>query len=217
MTTALTNTDEQRLSICEKTIERGLGTFREVGNALMELRDLKLYRCSHETFADYCQERWGFTHGRARQLISAAKVQSDTTVSLSSERQARELARVPEDQRQEVLDLATEKADGKPLTASILKATAKEWLTPADEPEPRVYAEEDDEDEEDDAIECDSEPVDNHHDDWLAEASRGLWRATDKSDLIPDFLLGLAVMLSESESCIVGAKLENAAEALRSQ
>jgi len=187
-----------------------------VGNALREIHNSKLYRCSHETFASYCQERWGFTHGRARQLISAAKIQSDTMVSLSSERQARELARVQEDQRQEVLGLATEKAGDKPLTAAIIKETVKEWNTPADAVEPRQYKPEEEEEE---AIECESEPVvEDHHAGWLAEATQELWEAfktTEDCGLIPGFLDGLAAMIRESDSSIVAARLENAATAWR--
>lgn len=57
-------------------------------------------------FEDYCRERWGFSKVRATQMISAAQtVTMVTTEGLPSpenERQARELARVPEEERPEV-------------------------------------------------------------------------------------------------------------------
>src|SRR6266540_534193 len=62
-----------RLVELEGVIRHGLSTFIEVGNALMEIRDSKLYRATHKTFDDYCRERWGFSDSRGRQLISAAK------------------------------------------------------------------------------------------------------------------------------------------------
>ena len=73
------------------------------------------YRSDYETFADYCQERWGFKRAHAYRLISAAKVTEMSPMGdkITTERQARELGKVPEDQRQAVLDWATEKADGK--------------------------------------------------------------------------------------------------------
>ena len=50
-----------RLAECEAVIERGQQTFIEVGQALMEIRDSRLYRETHATFEAYCNERWGWT------------------------------------------------------------------------------------------------------------------------------------------------------------
>ncbi len=170
----LTGGEERRLVHCEKTVEKGMGTFREVGQALLEIRDSRLYRREYETFADYCKKRWGFTHGRARQLISAAKIQSDTTVSLSGERSTRELARVPTDQRETVLAWAEEKSGDQPLTAAAIKSAAKDVL----ESESDEEEEEEEEEEEDESVaevvhlhepeEEDVEPVD-HGGDCKAE------------------------------------------------
>ena len=60
------------LSELETKISMGMKTFVEVGNALLEIRDNRLYRESHKTFEDYCQEKWGMTDRRARMLITAA-------------------------------------------------------------------------------------------------------------------------------------------------
>jgi hypothetical protein len=62
-----------RCAWTEARIERGLQTFVEVGNALMEIREHKLYR-SFGTFEEYCQKRWGWTRQRAYQLVGAAQV-----------------------------------------------------------------------------------------------------------------------------------------------
>lgn len=86
---ALTTTETNRLAELEETIERGLETFLEVGNALLEIRESKLYRQTHKTFAAYTKARWGFTARRARQLVQAA--QTGTMVPVENERQAREL------------------------------------------------------------------------------------------------------------------------------
>lgn len=58
----------------EAVIERGLGTFVEVGNALIAIRDGRLYRLTHDTFEDYCLRRWGLKRQRAYQLITASEV-----------------------------------------------------------------------------------------------------------------------------------------------
>jgi hypothetical protein len=62
----------RRLSELETTIERGLKTFVEVGNALAEIRDSRLYRESYATFEDYCRERWGMSKRHAVSCIAAA-------------------------------------------------------------------------------------------------------------------------------------------------
>ena len=62
------------LAELETVIERGRQTFIEVGAALMEIRDQRLYRETHATFEGYCKERWGFTYRFANLQISAASV-----------------------------------------------------------------------------------------------------------------------------------------------
>lgn len=74
MSRDLTTKEANSLTECESTIERGLSTFVEVGRALMEIRDAKLYRASHKTFEHYCDDRWKFTRQRAYQLIDQARV-----------------------------------------------------------------------------------------------------------------------------------------------
>ena len=61
-----------RLGDLEEVIERGLTTFVEVGNAIREIRDSKLYKESHGTFEDYCRERWGWSRVHAHRQMEAA-------------------------------------------------------------------------------------------------------------------------------------------------
>ncbi len=37
-------------------------TFYEVGNALLQIRDERLYRQTHSTFEEYCREKWSKNH-----------------------------------------------------------------------------------------------------------------------------------------------------------
>lgn len=92
----LASHERARLLELEDVVESGLQTFIQVGTALAEVRDSRLYREAHPTFEDYCRERWAFTRQRALQLIAAADV---TTMVVAAglpapgnERQARELA-----------------------------------------------------------------------------------------------------------------------------
>jgi hypothetical protein len=121
----LTTTETTRLGELEETIERGLQTFLEVGLALTEIRESKLYRVDFDTFEAYCKGRWGFTRRRANQLVEAARV--GTMVPVENERQARELAPLREvDEIRAVWRQAEHLADksGDPMTAAVVKEAA---------------------------------------------------------------------------------------------
>ena len=90
--------------LLEQRIKKGLNTFIEVGVALMEIRERKLYRLRHERFQDYCRERWGIKRAHAYRLISAVEVLdnlSPTGDTPKTERQVRPLTTLtdPDDQR----------------------------------------------------------------------------------------------------------------------
>jgi hypothetical protein len=95
-TTTMTTLAEATLAELEAIIDRGKQTFVEVGNALTEIRERKLYRKGYATFEDYCQQRHGFSSSRGRQLIAAAATVTAVTLSggtpPTSEREARALA-----------------------------------------------------------------------------------------------------------------------------
>ncbi len=79
----LSATERDHLAAAESVIERGLKTFVEVGQALIEIRDRRLYRTGHATFEEYCEQRWQISARRAYQLLDAAQVHeliSRTTV-----------------------------------------------------------------------------------------------------------------------------------------
>lgn len=58
----------------ETVIEHRQVTFIEVGRALMEIRDRRLYRETHATFETYCRERWGWGRAHANRHIDATCV-----------------------------------------------------------------------------------------------------------------------------------------------
>jgi hypothetical protein len=97
-----------RLEALEQAIERGLTTFVEVGQALLEIRDQRLYRATHTTFEQYLAERWHMARRTGYAYIDAAAVAANLPSSAKlNVSQAAELARLsPEEQR----DLAREVA-----------------------------------------------------------------------------------------------------------
>ena len=70
----LTVTEQASLEKLERTIEKGLASFYEVGSALLTIRNSKLYRGTHGTFEAYCQDRWNLERRRAYQIMDSAKV-----------------------------------------------------------------------------------------------------------------------------------------------
>lgn len=127
---ALINLDaaeSAQLTRFEERIGAGLASFIEVGEALGAIRDRRLYRATHGTFEDYCREKWGMSDRRARQLMTAAEIGTMVPV-VTTERQARELARVEPDRRQEVVEKASVATGGK-ITAAAIREAASEGVT----------------------------------------------------------------------------------------
>lgn len=118
--------DVRRLETFEAVIQQGLSTFVDVGNALLRIRDERLYRESHDTFEDYCKARWGFGERRARQLISAAEI-GTIVPGVATESQARELSGLDADTATEVMTRAVE--SGR-VTATAIRDARREVTNP---------------------------------------------------------------------------------------
>jgi ParB family chromosome partitioning protein len=120
--------EQARLTELEAVIERGVATFVDVGLALLEIRDTRLYRTSHPTFEAYCHERWAFTIQRAHQLMDGADIakvlSSSTTVEVpSNEAQARELMPLAHQDEREAVEVWQElrEAHGDRVTAALVR------------------------------------------------------------------------------------------------
>ena len=123
----------KRLDELERTIERGLQTFVNVGNALREIRDDGLYTVEHDTFDAYCKARWGWQRAYAYRLIGAAEVTENIRMSPigdialpSTETQARPLTKLKADEQPVAWELAVEKASGGKVTAAIVEQAVAE-------------------------------------------------------------------------------------------
>lgn len=93
-------------------------TFYEVGDALQAIRDQRLYRATHGTFEDYCQQRWQMPRRYANRLILAANVMDNlgpVGPKSDSESQVRPLTALPADQQVEAWQQILDKPIGSML------------------------------------------------------------------------------------------------------
>jgi hypothetical protein len=136
--TALSPSETDALTHCEAVIERGLKTFFEVGNALLRIRELELYRIEYRTFEAYCAERWGISRPRAYELMNASQVVSaiaDKSTEPAdfqlpqNEAQARPLTRLKDTaQQREAWNRAVQRAGGDRITARLVDQAVSEIL-----------------------------------------------------------------------------------------
>jgi hypothetical protein len=111
----------ERRALLEDIIDRGLQTFIEVGSALKEIKERKLWKPEYASFEDYCYQRWNWTARYANNVTRAAR----TALILgppfpANEAIARELAKVVEE------DPETGQAAWATFTADNPNPTAKE-------------------------------------------------------------------------------------------
>lgn len=115
----------------ELLVERA---FSQAGSGLRQLRDRRLYRSTHKTFEEYCQERFGFTRYAAYYKIAANDVlenlltfsqQNSSTRNHQTlptkETQVRPLAKLEPQEQYEVWRQAVETAGGKVPSSRIVK------------------------------------------------------------------------------------------------
>lgn len=133
MTAAISITESSRLEKLEAVIQRGLSNFVEVGEALLEIRDGKLYRESHATFEDYCRDKWNMAQQSATRFMRAAEtvtaLKSEPIGSLPlTESQARPLTALEPEAQREAWEAAQEAAaaEGKPLAARHVEAAVEQ-------------------------------------------------------------------------------------------
>lgn len=69
----LSVTERQELDHFESVIDQGLPTFYAVADALVAIRNRKLYRAECRTFEEYCLERWNIGRASAYRMIDAAE------------------------------------------------------------------------------------------------------------------------------------------------
>jgi hypothetical protein len=72
----LTESERARFTECEQIVARGFHTFLEVGCALAEIRDNRLYREDYPgwTFEKYCKKIWDMGKSHAHRQVAAYRV-----------------------------------------------------------------------------------------------------------------------------------------------
>lgn len=144
----LTKGEANDLKRLEGRVREGLMDFVEVGHALAEIRDRRLYRAEYESFEAYLADRWSLGRPAGYRLIDSAAVVArlkedcgPAALLPANEAQARELVPVLRDDPRYLqeaweacIDSAHHTDDGDPvLTAAHIRNTVHRYVTPADE------------------------------------------------------------------------------------
>jgi len=128
----LSLTESARFSELEQVIELGLATFVQVGSALLEILESRLYRNTHGTFEEYCRERWRMERAHAYRLIDASKVAQNLSplgdILPATERQTRPLVTLEPEQQREVWLEAVSTAPAGKITAAHVETVKGEIL-----------------------------------------------------------------------------------------
>jgi ParB family chromosome partitioning protein len=145
---SISQLETTRFSECEQIILDGLNTFIDVGYALTEIRDLKLYRTGYSTFEEYCLRKWDIKRAQAYRLIESSAVVKNLSPMgdispPKTERVVREIAKASKEKQSEVWSEAVEKHGDSPTAKQIsaivtpIKTTHvannsgnNEWYTP---------------------------------------------------------------------------------------
>lgn len=113
-------------------VKGGIEKLASIGDASLKvLRDKRLYRASHKTFEDYCQERFGFTRQRASQKIGFLALLDDLSTRVdkapATEGQARPLTKLPtpELQAQAWEQAQSDSGKDQPSNREVAEAVAK--------------------------------------------------------------------------------------------
>tara|TARA_B100001059_G_scaffold76184_1_gene73766 strand:- start:11228 stop:11896 length:669 start_codon:yes stop_codon:yes gene_type:complete len=109
-----------------ETVKRGLSGFFEAGKALIEIRDNELFReGGYGTLKDYMESEIETGWRQGYNLLKAAEIKQEHDVP--SLRAALKLSDVPEDQRSEVLAIASERQGGiEKVTAPMIQDVHEE-------------------------------------------------------------------------------------------
>jgi protein gp37 len=132
----LTKSEKEELESLEVIVSSGLKSFWEAGKALRKIRDRGLYRDTHKTFEDYCEEKWEMSRAEAYRQIGAASVIEDisttsptflpTTIS-----QTRPLLKLKTAEERRSAWGEVTKTPGRIITAEVVKDAVESIRKPA--------------------------------------------------------------------------------------
>lgn len=130
----LTTAEEKRKEELVRIVKDGLNKFIEVGMALAEIRDKKLYRNTHQTFEEFVNNTFSIGIRYAQMLMQGTKtvenLKTRTQVRLpESERQVRPLSEFDNDPdlQAKLWGRAVQKADGGSPSPALVRDTVEEY------------------------------------------------------------------------------------------
>jgi DNA N-6-adenine-methyltransferase (Dam) len=128
----LSGVERATLQNAEIRIEKGLQSFLEIGAALKQIQQHKLYRADYSTFEQYLETRWGMSREQGYRNISAATVAQNLLPIgniPTAESQVRLLSPLPEEQQREVwADAIKRTITGAPTAATVATVLAERGL-----------------------------------------------------------------------------------------
>jgi hypothetical protein len=140
----LTFPEVQRLRELAKVIRSGKTAFLEVGMALVEVQERRLYRARHQTFQAYCREELDISSGHAYALINsaraAARVEASGLPAPRSQAQALAISSLPRDMQAPVWGMAVREAGGQPTGSRVAQLAAHALANPNERTLARMIA-----------------------------------------------------------------------------
>lgn len=134
----LTRLEKSRLSECEAVIKKSMNSFYDMGEALKEIRESRLYKNEFSSFEDYCSAKWAMKRDYADRVINSAITIDNLTpmgVVPDSERQTRPLTKLkdPQIQQQAWAQVVKESEEThEPITAKKVEAVVKQYCEPCE-------------------------------------------------------------------------------------
>jgi N6-adenosine-specific RNA methylase IME4 len=121
------------LAQLEERIQKGLRTFIDVGLALAEIRDRRLYKeAGYSEFDTYCRKRWGWSEAYVTRNIQAAELARALPIGNGpkNEAQARELVPLAQEDEHQVLEVWDELREeyGDDVTARVVRSAVDKRL-----------------------------------------------------------------------------------------
>ena len=133
MNNQLNISERNELERCEVVIKQGLQTFVEVGQALMLIRDKRLYRAEFGTFEAYCQDKWQLGRNFVNKTIAASNVVANLemgtrgTQTPQTEKHARPLTKLEPELQVEAWQKVVEE-HGDKITHNKVQEVVKEFV-----------------------------------------------------------------------------------------
>jgi hypothetical protein len=124
----LTDEEAKELAQLEEVVKGGWKNCLEVGHALIEIREKKLYRDKNQNFEQYVRLEFGLSKTYAYNLIGSAEVYDDLSsiedVNLKplNEAQTRCLISLSSEKRVKVWKKVIKEAGNEPITAKMVQA-----------------------------------------------------------------------------------------------